>query len=107
MSDVIPLANRFRGFLPVVVDVETGGFNEQTDALLQIAAVLIDIDATGQYFCAETVTCHVNLFEGARLDYRHFVTVTRVPTPSSDARSNSSISRFTPGRPRPSVPLEL
>ena len=27
---------RFRGFLPVVVDVETGGFNPRTDALLEV-----------------------------------------------------------------------
>ncbi|MGI9237094.1 MAG: ribonuclease T, partial [Woeseiaceae bacterium] len=31
------MADRFRGFLPVVVDVETGGFNSKTDALLEIA----------------------------------------------------------------------
>ncbi|MBP5124624.1 ribonuclease T, partial [Pseudomonas protegens] len=29
-----PMAARFRGYLPVVVDVETGGFNSATDALL-------------------------------------------------------------------------
>ena len=39
-----PLAKRFRGFLPVVIDVETGGFNAKTDALLEIAAVLIQLD---------------------------------------------------------------
>jgi len=39
----ITLATRFRGFLPVVIDVETGGFNSQTDALLEIAAVLIEM----------------------------------------------------------------
>ena len=39
------IADRFRGFLPVVVDVETGGFNSSTDALLEIAAVLIEITA--------------------------------------------------------------
>ena len=38
------MADRFRGFLPVVVDVETGGFNSKTDALLEIAAVLLEID---------------------------------------------------------------
>ena len=37
------MARRFRGFLPVVIDVETGGFHSTTDALLEIAAVLIDI----------------------------------------------------------------
>jgi len=62
------MAQRFRGFLPVVVDVETGGFNEVTDALLQIAAVLLDIDDEGKLYCSETVSCHVNPFEGANLD---------------------------------------
>lgn len=63
-----PLSNRFRGYLPVVVDVETGGFNDATDALLQIAAVLLDIDERGQLYCSETVSCHVTPFEGANLD---------------------------------------
>jgi len=68
MTDVTPVAQRFRGYLPIVVDVETGGFNEKTDALLQIAAVIVDIDEAGKYFCEETVACHVNPFEGANLD---------------------------------------
>ena len=59
MNESTPMSQRFRGFLPVVVDVETGGFNETTDALLQIAAVLIDIDERGQLYCSETVSCHV------------------------------------------------
>ena len=42
-----PLAYRFRGFLPVVVDVETGGFNAATDALLEIAATTINMDDDG------------------------------------------------------------
>ena len=52
----------------MVVDVETGGFNEITDALLQIAAVLIDVDNDGRLYCSETVSCHVTPFEGANLD---------------------------------------
>ena len=48
------LATRFRGFLPVVVDVETGGFNPQTDALLEVAAVLLDIDADGIWHRTDT-----------------------------------------------------
>ncbi len=68
MADFVPVSQRFRGYLPIVVDVETGGFNEQTDALLQIAAVIIDIDEQGNFFCAETVSCHVNPFSGANLD---------------------------------------
>ena len=70
MTESSLMAQRFRGFLPVVVDVETGGFNEVTDALLQIAAVLIDIDDKGRLYCAETVSCHVTPFEGANLDPR-------------------------------------
>jgi len=66
--NITPMSQRFRGYLPVVVDVETGGFNEATDALLQIAAVLIDIDEQGQFYCCETVSCHVTPFAGANLD---------------------------------------
>jgi ribonuclease T len=68
MNEATLMSQRFRGFLPVVVDVETGGFNETTDALLQIAAVLIDIDERGRLYCSETVSCHVTPFEGANLD---------------------------------------
>jgi ribonuclease T len=68
MNETTLMSQRFRSYLPVVVDVETGGFNETTDALLQIAAVLIDIDDQGQLYCSETVSCHVNPFEGANLD---------------------------------------
>jgi ribonuclease T len=68
MTEVSPLSERFRGYLPVVVDVETGGFNELTDALLQIAAVLLDVDSEGRLYCSETVSCHVTPFEGANLD---------------------------------------
>jgi ribonuclease T len=66
---VVPLmARRFRGFLPVVVDVETGGFQPGTDALLQIAAVLIEIDANGRLYRGETHSYHVRPFENSRLD---------------------------------------
>src|SRR6204780_5564570 len=59
-TPTVPLmARRFRGFLPVVIDVETGGFESRTDALLQIAAVLIDIDAEGHLRRGETHSFHV------------------------------------------------
>jgi ribonuclease T len=63
-----PMAQRFRGFLPVVVDVETGGFNPRTDALLEIAAVLIEIDPEGRFVPGETWRFHVKPFEGANLE---------------------------------------
>jgi len=62
------MVRRFRGFLPVVIDVETGGFQPTTDALLQIAAVLIDIEPSGRLRRAETHTYHVRPFENSRLD---------------------------------------
>lgn len=48
------IARRFRGYFPVVVDVETGGFNPDTDALLEIAAVLLAVDADGLWYPTET-----------------------------------------------------
>ncbi len=67
-SEFIPLGKRFRGFLPVVVDVECGGFNPQTDALLEIAAVLLRSDVDGFLHPASTVHMHVQPFEGANLE---------------------------------------
>lgn len=64
------VAGRFRGFLPVIVDVETGGFNADTDALLEIAAVLLDYDPGLGWHRSETVARHVKPFPGARLEPR-------------------------------------
>jgi len=62
------IAQRFRGFLPVVVDIETAGFNDKTDALLEIAAVTLHMDEDGNLSLAETLHCHVEPFKGANLD---------------------------------------
>ena len=62
------MAERFRGFLPVVVDVETGGFDCSRHALLEIAAVPIELDGDGFYTLGETVSTHVEPFEGAEID---------------------------------------
>ncbi len=62
------MSDRFRGFLPVVVDVETGGFNWKTDALLEIAAVLIEANEHGVIRRGETFRYHVKPFEGANLE---------------------------------------
>jgi len=64
----VSMADRFRGFLPVVVDVETGGFNCRTDALLEIAAVLVGFDDSGQLVRNETVRYHVKPFDGANIE---------------------------------------
>jgi ribonuclease T len=62
------IADRFRGFLPVVVDVETGGFNPDKDALLEIAACIIQMDNFGRLFVAETVAVNVEPFDGANIE---------------------------------------
>jgi ribonuclease T len=62
------MAHRFRGYLPVAIDVECGGFNAATDALLEIAAVLIDMGADGTLRPGVSHNYHVQPFEGARLD---------------------------------------
>jgi len=62
------MARRFRGFLPVVVDVETGGFNCARDALLQIAAVMIDLDDSGRLVRGATHSYHVTPFAGANIE---------------------------------------
>jgi ribonuclease T len=62
------MAGRFRGYLPVVVDVETGGFDAGKDALLEIAAVIIRIDENGLLQPAESHACHVEPFAGANID---------------------------------------
>lgn len=67
---ISPIAKRFRGYLPVVVDVETAGFEPKRDALLEVAAVLLQINSAGLWQRAETYFCHVTPFEGANLDHQ-------------------------------------
>jgi len=61
------LCDRFRGFYPVVIDVETAGFNAKTDALLEIAAVTLKMDENGWLEKDQTLHFHVEPFEGSIL----------------------------------------
>lgn len=70
MTDVSPISQRFRHYLPVVVDVETAGFNPKTDALLEIACIPILMDEQGKFFAGEAVNAHIEPFEGANLEQR-------------------------------------
>lgn len=63
-----PMARRFRGFLPVVVDVETAGFDPQRHALLEMAAIVTHMDEDGQLYPGPTMACHVLPFLDAELD---------------------------------------
>jgi ribonuclease T len=81
------IAERFRGFLPVVVDVETGGFDSERDALLEICAVPVLMDAEGQVHPAPPVSTHVVPFPGANIDPRALEITGIDPThPFRDAR---------------------
>ena len=62
------IADRFRGFLPVVVDLETGGFNSKTDAILEIAACILCMDDFGRIKIAETIAAEVEPFRGSRIE---------------------------------------
>jgi ribonuclease T len=62
------LKDRFRGFLPVVVDVETAGIEPSKNALLEMCIVLINIDSNGNFFCEASHFEHILPFEGAVLD---------------------------------------
>ncbi|MHA3068677.1 ribonuclease T [Acinetobacter sp. ANC 3789] len=64
------IGQRFRGFLPVVVDVETAGFNAKTDALLEIACIPIVYNEQGEFVPGTALHAHINPFEGAHLDRR-------------------------------------
>lgn len=62
------MCERFRGYLPVVVDVETGGFDWNRHALLEIAVVPIDLDQQGAYVCGESASAHVVPAPGTLID---------------------------------------
>ncbi|MEM8500382.1 MAG: ribonuclease T [Pseudomonadota bacterium] len=62
------MAGRFRGFLPVVVDVETGGFNAEKDALLEIAAITLTMDTRGYLVEESEFHAAIEPFDGANLE---------------------------------------
>lgn len=64
----IPMSRRFRGFLPVVVDVETGGFEARRHALLEIAAIPLDLDDDGRLVPGSPVHAHVEPADGTSID---------------------------------------
>ncbi len=82
------MIERFRGFLPVVVDVETGGFDWNRHALLEIAAVPIDLDDEGRYVCGPGISTHVVPAPGTEIDPKSLeVTGIDIDHPFRDAQS--------------------
>ena len=68
MTEKPAIKDRFRGYLPVVIDVETAGFNPKTDALLEIAAVIVDFNDDGELVPVATHHAHIEPFEGANIE---------------------------------------
>ncbi|GAB6196042.1 ribonuclease T [Lysobacter xanthus] len=82
------LASRFRGFLPVVVDVETGGFDWNRHALLEIAVVPLDLDASGRIVPCPTTNAHVMPAPGTEIDPKSLaVTGIVIDHPFRDAKN--------------------
>ncbi|MEX2489510.1 MAG: ribonuclease T [Pseudomonadales bacterium] len=63
-----PIARRFRGYLPVAVDLETGGFNARTDAILEVAAIIIQMNDQGLLVPGKKMYDNVKPFEGANIE---------------------------------------
>lgn len=61
------LNKRFRGYFPVVIDIETAGFNAATDAILEIAAVTLQMDENGWLMPDKEITFDVTPFPDANL----------------------------------------
>ena len=81
------MAQRFRGFLPVVVDVETGGFDNRRHALLEIAAIPIVLGEDGRFRAGATVSTHVDPYPGSELDPKSLeVTGIDIGHPFRDAK---------------------
>jgi ribonuclease T len=64
----IPLERRFRGYLPVVIDIETSGFNPKKNALLEIAAVIVEFNSNRDLEITERYSTHITPFKNAELD---------------------------------------
>lgn len=63
-----PLNERFRGYLPVIVDIETAGFDAKKNPLLEIAAVIVEYDNNHELITTESHVAHIIPFENSVLD---------------------------------------
>jgi ribonuclease T len=63
-----PLGKRFRGYLPVIIDIETAGFNAKKNPLLEIAAIIVEADAEGNLGITEKHHSNIIPFKNSELD---------------------------------------
>lgn len=62
------LSERFRGFYPVVIDIETSGFNPTNNAILEVAAITLQMDSDGWLSLDKTLQFNINPFPGAVIE---------------------------------------
>lgn len=62
------LSKRFQGFYPVIIDIETGGFNPKKDAILEIAAITVKMDKKGWLSIDEKIYFHITPFLGSNIE---------------------------------------
>jgi ribonuclease T len=65
---ITPLDKRFRGYLPVIIDIETSGFNPKKNALLEIAAVIVELNSSNDLEITERYSTHIVPFKNSELD---------------------------------------
>jgi ribonuclease T len=63
-----PINDRFRGYLPVIVDIETAGFDAKKNPILEIAAVIVEYDEQENLVVTENYSANVIPFENSVLD---------------------------------------
>lgn len=68
VEPVNQIKERFRGFLPIVVDVETAGFEAQHHALLEVAIMTLKMDEQGLLTPDTLYQQNILPFEGSKLD---------------------------------------
>lgn len=70
ISNKLTIKDRFRGFLPVVVDVETAGLDPKKSALIEVAMMTVKIDENGQFVPDELYSANIRPFEGSEIAKR-------------------------------------
>ncbi|MDG2421840.1 MAG: ribonuclease T [Gammaproteobacteria bacterium] len=68
LNSTTNLSDRFRTYLPVVIDIETGGFNAKTDAILEISAVMLTMDKKNELVIDQSFFSRVIPFDGANIE---------------------------------------
>jgi ribonuclease T len=61
------IQQRFRGYYPVVIDVETGGLDANVDALLELAVITLDCTVSGKFILGEKKHYHIIPFANANI----------------------------------------